>query len=69
MSGAPGPVGTLEVALAHAERLLAAEPALAAEQATEILTAVPGQPVATLLLGISRRLTGDVADAIGVLEP
>ena len=68
MSGAPGPVGTLEVALAHAERLLAAEPALAAEQATEILAAVPGHPVATLLLGISRRLTGDVADAMAVLE-
>jgi tetratricopeptide (TPR) repeat protein len=69
VSGAPGPVGTLDVALAHAERLLAAEPALAAEQASEILAAVPGHPVATLLLGVARRLAGDLPAAISVLEP
>ena len=41
MSGASDPVGTLEVALAHAAKLLATRPALAAEQATEILTGRP----------------------------
>jgi tetratricopeptide (TPR) repeat protein len=69
MSGAPGPVGTLEVALAHAERLLATEPALAAEQAAEILLAVPGHPAASLLLGAAQRLTGDIHAALSVLEP
>jgi len=69
MSGAPGPVGTLEVALAHADRLLATEPRLAAQQAAEILAAVPGHPLATLLLGIARRLSGDAPSAMDVLEP
>jgi tetratricopeptide (TPR) repeat protein len=69
MSGAPDPVGTLEVALAHAERLLANQPALAAEQAAEILAAVPGHPAALLLLGMARRLTGEVPAALSVLEP
>jgi hypothetical protein len=50
MSGAPGPVGTLEVALDHATRLLEEDPALAAEQAKAILEAVPGHPTATLIL-------------------
>ena len=36
MSAAPEPVGTLEVALAHATRLLATNPVMAAEQAAEI---------------------------------
>jgi hypothetical protein len=69
MSGNPGPVGTLDVALAHAERLLATDPALAAAQVSEILAAVPGHPLALLLLGVSRRVTGDVAGALAVLEP
>ena len=51
MTSGPEPVGTLDVALAHAEKLLADQPRLAAEQATEILAAVPGHPAATLLLG------------------
>jgi len=69
MSGAPGPVGTLEVALAHTDRLLASAPLLAAGQASEILAAVPGHPAATLLLGIARRLCGDVPGALDALEP
>jgi tetratricopeptide (TPR) repeat protein len=51
MSNASDPTGSLAQALAHTERLLAADPALAAEQATEILKAVPGQRDALLLLG------------------
>ena len=46
-------VGTLEVALAHARRLLASNPAAAVEQATEILKVVPDHPGATTLLGIA----------------
>ena len=49
--GAGGRPGTLDVALAHARRLLARDPAMAAEQAREILRAVPGHPATLLLLG------------------
>ena len=63
------PVGTLAVALAHAQKLLVSDPALAADQATEILKAVPGHPVAQLLLGVARRRGGDLPAALAVLEP
>ena len=63
------PVGTLAVALAHAQKLLDSDPTLAAEQATEILKSVPGHPGAKLLLGVARRRLGDVAGALVVLEP
>jgi len=73
MTGDPNqtgePVGTLAIALAHTERLLTSEPALAAEQATEILKSVPGHPAAQLLLGAARRRMGDLAGALTVLEP
>jgi tetratricopeptide (TPR) repeat protein len=69
MSGASEPVGTLEVALNHAARLLATNPAAAAEQAAEILKVVPGHPQATLLLGVARRKTSDASSAVGILEP
>ena len=63
------PTGTLAVALAHAHKLLASDPALAAEQATEILKAMPGHPVAQLLLGVARRRGGDLPAALAALEP
>ena len=63
MSSAPGPVGTVEVALGHASRLLATDPAMAAEQAAEILKVVPNQPQAMLLLGVARRKSGDAHGA------
>jgi tetratricopeptide (TPR) repeat protein len=68
MSAAPEPVGTLEVALAHATRLLATNPVMAAEQAAEILKVVPDQPVAVLLLASAQRATGNPAAAVGNLE-
>ena len=68
MSSASEPVGTLAVALNHAARLLATNPAAAAEQATEILKVVPGHPQATLFLGVARRLTSDASGAVGILE-
>src|ERR1700726_2161555 len=69
MSAAGEPVGTLEVALAHATRLLATHPAMAAQQAREILKASPGNPHARLLLGQAERLAGHTQAALDVLEP
>jgi len=68
MSGAAEPVGTLEVALAHALRLLATNPSIAAEQAAEILKVVPAHPVALLLLASAQRATGNPAAAVAILE-
>ena len=67
VSAAAEPAGTLEVALAHAVRLLDRDPLLAAEQAGEILKAVPGQPNATLLLGIAQRACGELQTARAIL--
>ena len=67
MSTAGEPVGTLDVALAHASRLLATRPAVAAEQAHEILKVVPRQPQAMLILGLARAAGGDVDGAIDAL--
>ena len=61
-------LGSLEVALEHAARMLAAQPALAAEQAREILKVVPGQPLALLLLARAQRACGDFAGALAGLE-
>jgi tetratricopeptide (TPR) repeat protein len=69
MSEAAEPVGSVEVALGHAARLLESSPVLAAEQASEILKAVPAHPLATLLLGVARRTSGDAAAALDVLGP
>jgi tetratricopeptide (TPR) repeat protein len=66
-TSAAEPVGTLEVALAHASRLLAAKPAVAAEQACEILKVVPLQPQALAVLGLARAMTGDVEGSIDAL--
>lgn len=68
MRSTPDPVGTLDVALSHAAHLLARDPALAAEQATEILNVAPDHPVALLYLGIAHRTCGRVADSLKVLE-
>src|ERR1700682_567823 len=67
LTSSPEPVGSLDVALTHTARLLATQPALAAEQATEILKVAPGHPLATLLLGVARRSCGDPAAAVQIL--
>src|SRR5205807_1886609 len=67
--GAAQPVGSLDVALAHAARLLERDPALAAEQAGEILKNVPGHPGAQLILGVAQRNGGDAPAALAVLAP
>ena len=61
-------VGSVEAAVRNAARLLESDPALAAEQAAEILKAVPNQPLALLLLGVARRTGGDAAGALQVLQ-
>jgi tetratricopeptide (TPR) repeat protein len=61
-------VGSLAVALAHAARLLEARPALAVEQAQEILAAVPGQPEAMRLLGRAQWAMGDPDAAVATLR-
>jgi len=61
------PVGTLDVALTHASRLLAVRPAAAAEQAGEILKVVPRQPQAMLILGLARAAIGDIDGSIDAL--
>jgi cytochrome c-type biogenesis protein CcmH/NrfG len=56
-------VGTLEVALAHAQRLLASNPAAAETQAREILKVAPEHPQALRLLGAALRRQGDAEGA------
>src|ERR1700732_3987216 len=65
---AADPVGSIEVALAHAGRLLGHQPALAAEQAGEILKAEPDHPGARLILGMAHRAAGDPVAALVVLR-
>jgi tetratricopeptide (TPR) repeat protein len=64
MNDVSEPVGTLQVALAHASRLLPQRPDLAAEQAREILKHEPRQPVAALILASARRALGDLDGAL-----
>lgn len=67
MDIAPAPLGTLDVALSHAARLLESSPNLAAEQAREILKVVPHQPMAALLLALATRALGPLDEAIRLL--
>lgn len=69
MSDAPAPTGTLEAAMAQTLRLLEQDPALAFEQASEILVAVPGHGPARLLQAAAKRRGGDAAAALALLEP
>jgi len=68
MSSPPEQVGTLDVALANAARLLHSDPRLAERQAGEILASVPGHPGAELMLAIAARCQGRTAQAIATLE-
>jgi predicted Zn-dependent protease len=62
------PTASLQVALAHTQRLLATDPALAEAQANEILRTLPDEPVALRLLAASRSLRGDVDGALSILQ-
>lgn len=69
MTSGSDPVGTLEVALAHAQHLLASQPALAADQAREILAAAPAHPGALFILGSALRQAHRTAEALETLQP
>src|SRR5687768_6992995 len=64
----PAPLGTLEVALAHATRLLGREPAMAAQQAAEILKVFPEQADALALSGFALGALGQGEEAIAALR-
>lgn len=61
--------GTLQQALQHTAHLLERQPALAAEQATEILKAVPDHPAALQLLAAAHAAQGDTQAALDILLP
>ena len=67
-SAAAAPVGSVDTALRHTARLLATDPALAAEQASEVLRVQPRHPLAFAYLGAARRALGDSAGAIEALR-
>nr|WP_323126164.1 sulfotransferase [Sphingosinithalassobacter tenebrarum] len=64
---AAAPTGTIETALAHAERLLRAEPELARAQAEAILEAHPDNGEALVLKGRALAASGATDDAIDAL--
>ena len=61
--------GTLEQALAHAERLLEQDPVLAIEQLDEILSVVEAHPAALRLLAAARSIQRDLPGALDILIP
>lgn len=63
------PSGSVATALANGWRLLDLDPRQAVEQAMAILEAVPRHAEATLILATALRLSGDVAQALRVVEP
>ena len=69
MNTTAAPTANLDTALAHATRLLATDPAMAGEQALEIIKGVGEHPVALLVLGVSRRACGDFEGALRILQP
>ncbi|WP_420139150.1 tetratricopeptide repeat-containing sulfotransferase family protein [Sphingomonas sp.] len=62
------PVGSLNMALAQAERLASTRPTLALEQVDEILAVAPGHPQALLVRGRALRLIGQTREARRLLE-
>jgi tetratricopeptide (TPR) repeat protein len=64
----PQSTGTLEVALAHATRLLDSDAGAAAEQAAEILKMIPDQPNALALRGLAFGRLGRGEEAIEALR-
>ena len=68
MSAVSGPSATLDFALAHATRLLEAQPELAVSQAEEILRTVGDHPPARLLLAKAHAACGRTEDALAELD-
>ena len=63
------PLGSLKEATKRTAQLLDVDPLLAAEQAQEILKAIPNHPPAMFLLAMAKRRSGDPQAALEVLEP
>ena len=63
------PRASVEAAIANGMALLAGDPALALEQAMQILEVVPGQPAARMILGMAHTALGNAAAALAELEP
>lgn len=63
------PSGSLATALAHAKRLLAADPAMAVLQARAILEAAPRHAETTLVLATALRLADDPDAALEIVDP
>ena len=59
MTSQQSSTNSLEIALQHCARLLEAQPALAAEQAREILLAAPGNALAELYQALAQRALGN----------
>jgi len=59
----------MQVELREAAQLLRSRPAQAAQRAQEILKIHPGHPHAALILGVARRIGGDLAGALQMLLP
>ncbi len=59
----------VQARLAEIERLLGSDPGSADAKATELLQAVPGEPMAQLYQGIARRMLGNPVAAAEVLRP
>ncbi len=68
MSTPSEPVGTVDAAMAHAARMLEREPALAIEQAQEILKVVPDHPPAVYLLATALQRAGRGDEALAALR-
>ena len=62
-------LGSLKQATKRTAQLLDVDPVLAAEQAQEILNAIPNHPPALFLLAMARRYSGDPQAALEILEP
>ncbi len=69
MMTASAPQASVQAALNHAMNLLVRDPALAEEQARQILIAVPGLPPARLVLGMAHNAQGHFAQAVAELQP
>ena len=61
-------LGSIDLAVSHARRLLEKSPDLAAEQVCEVLNLDPGHPTARLILGAAHRRAGRLQSALDVLE-
>ena len=68
MNTSTGPVSTLEVAMQQATRLLESQPALAVEQAQEILRVIPSHVPAFFLLASALQRVGRGDEAIAALR-